>query len=57
VQQDLYQRGRVGPDLVGEVAQAGAPAQPDHLAVAARDLDAADRRRLHVVELLAPLLL
>src|SRR6202167_758728 len=57
VQQHLDQRGRVGPDLVGEVAQAGATAQPDHLAVAARDLDAADRRRLHVVEFLTPLLL
>ncbi len=57
VQQHLDQRRRVGADLVGEVGQAGAPAQPDHLAVAARDLHAADRRRLHVVELLAPLLL
>src|SRR5208282_2447312 len=32
------------------------PGQPHHLAVAARDLDAADRRRLHVVEFLTPLL-
>src|SRR5580658_2167981 len=56
-QQHLDQRRRVGPDLVREIAQAGAPAQPDHLAVAGPDLDAADRRRLHVVELLAPLLL
>ena len=53
----LDQRRRVDPDLVGEVAQRGAPGQPDDLAVAARDRDAANRRRLHVVELLAPLLL
>src|SRR5271169_4042893 len=56
-QKHLDQRRRVGADLVGEVAQAGAPAEPDHLAVAGPDLDAADRRRLHVVELLTPLLL
>src|SRR6266496_3969633 len=57
VQHDLHQRRRVGADLVGEVAQRRAPGQPDHLAVAARDLHAADRRRLHVVEFLTPLLL
>ena len=57
VEHDLNQRGRVGPDLVGEIAQRRAPRQPDDLPVAARNLHAADRRRLHVVELLAPLLL
>ena len=57
VQHDLDQRRGVGADLVGEVAQRRAAGQPDHLAVAARNLDAADRRRLHVVEFLTPLLL
>src|SRR6185437_7886284 len=57
VQHDLHQRRGVGADLVGEVGQARAAAQPDYLPVAARNLHAADRRRLHVVELLAPLLL
>ncbi len=56
VEEHLDERGRVHPDLVGEVAQRRAPGQPDDLAVPARDLDAADRGRLHVVELLAPLL-
>src|SRR5215470_4621505 len=56
VEQHLNQRRRVHPDLVGEVTQRRTPGQPDDLAVAARDLHAADRRRLHVVELLAPLL-
>ena len=47
-----------GVDLVGEVGQRRATGQPhDGRAVAARDLHAADRRRRHVVELLAPLLL
>src|SRR4029077_16619628 len=50
------QRRGVGTDLVGEVGQRGTPGKPDHLAVAARNLHAADRRRLHVVKLLAPLL-
>ena len=53
VEHDLDQRGRVDPDLVGEVAQRRATGQPDGLAVAARDRHAADRRRLHVVEFLA----
>src|SRR5262249_13240528 len=56
VEEHLDERGGVHPDLVGEGAQVGAPGQPDDLAVPARDLDAADRGRLHVVELLAPLL-
>src|SRR5215831_19373357 len=56
VEQHLDQRRRVHPDLVGEVTQRRTPGQPDDLAVAARDLHAADRRCLHVVELLAPLL-
>ena len=57
VEEHLHERGRVHADLVGEVAQRRAAGQPDDLAVAARDLHAADRRRLHVVELLAALLL
>ena len=57
VEHHLDQRGRVGVDLVGEVGQRGAARQPHDLAVAARDLHAADRRRGHVVELLTPLLL
>src|SRR5690242_15049821 len=56
-QHDLHQRRGVDADLVGEVGQARAPAQPDDLAVAGPDLHAADRRRLHVVKLLTPLLL
>src|SRR5262249_51381826 len=57
VEHHLYQRRRVGVDLFGEVGQRGTPGQPDHRAVAARDLHATDRRRLHVVEPLAGLLL
>src|ERR1019366_2119107 len=57
MEQHLDERGRVHADLVGEVAQRRAPRQPDDLAGPARDRHAADRRRLHVVELLAPLLL
>jgi hypothetical protein len=56
-EQNLHQRGRVGVDLVGEVRQRRAAGQPDRLAVAAWDADAADAGRRHVVELLAPLLL
>src|SRR5215469_16353480 len=56
VEEHLDERGRVHPDLVGEVTQRRAPGQPDDLAVPARDLHPADRGRLHVVELLAPLL-
>src|SRR3954453_15892260 len=54
---DLDERRRVGADAVGEVGEAGTTRQADHLAVAVRDLYAADRRGLHVVELLTPLLL
>src|SRR3954471_6953830 len=54
---DLHERRRVGADAVGEVGEAGTTRQADGLAVAVRDLHAADRRRLHVVELLTPLLL
>ena len=54
---DLDERGGVGADAVREVGQAGATRQPDDLALTARDLHAADRRGLHVVELLTPLLL
>src|SRR5215467_673111 len=56
VEEHLDQRRRVDADLVGEVAQRRPAGQSDRLAVAARDLHAADRRGLHVVELLAPLL-
>src|SRR5262249_48140559 len=56
VEEHLDQRRRVDADLVGEVAQRRPAGQPDRLAVAARDLHAADRRGLHVVELLTPLL-
>ena len=38
VEEHLDERGRVHPDLVGEVAQRRAPGQPDDLAVPARDL-------------------
>src|SRR5262249_32507757 len=55
VEQHLDQRGGGHADLVGEVAQRRAPRQPDDLPAAARDLPAADRRRLPVVELPAPL--
>ena len=49
----MHQGGRVGVDLVGEVGQRRAAAQPDdRRAVAAGNLHATDRRRLHVVELL-----
>src|SRR5208282_2071698 len=55
VEQHLDQGGRVRVDLVREVGQRRAPAEADHLAVAARNRHAADRRGLHVVELLPPL--
>ena len=51
------ERGRVGVDALGEVRQRRAAGQPQHLAVAARNLHAAQRRRRHVVEFLTPLLL
>src|SRR3954453_21565578 len=54
---DLHERRRVAADAVGEVGEAGTTRQADDLAVAVRDLHAADRRGLHVVELLTPLLL
>src|SRR5690606_24164062 len=57
VQHDLHQRGGVGPDPVGEVGQRRTARQADRRAVAAGDLHTADRRRRHVVELLAPLTL
>ena len=56
-EQDPHQRRGVRADLLGEVGE-GRPARHAHDGTAAaRRLDAADRRRLHVVELLAPLLL
>ena len=51
VEQRLHQRGRVGVDLLGEVAQRRAAGQPDGLAVAVRQPHAADDRRLHVLVL------
>ena len=56
MEEHLHERGRVHPYLVGEVTQRRPPRQPDDLAIPARDLDAADGRRLHVVEFLAALL-
>ena len=54
VEQHGDQRARVGVDLVGEVGQDRALADPDDgRAVAAGDADAADRRGLHLLELLA----
>ena len=54
----LDQRGRVGADLVGEVGQRRRPGTAGRPAPLPRGTgDAADGRRLHVVELLAPLLL
>ena len=54
VEQHGDQRRRVGVDLVGEVGQRGAAAHPDDgRAVTAGDPDAAERRRLHLLELLA----
>src|SRR5262249_21633231 len=55
VEQHLHQAGRVGADLVREVGQAGTAAEPDDLALTARTLHAADRRGLHVVDLLPAL--
>ena len=52
VEQHLHQRGRVDADLLGEVGQRGAARQANGLAVALADADAADRRRLHLLELL-----
>src|SRR6266536_2222605 len=52
-----HQRCRVGVDLLREVDERCSARQAQNLAVAARNLHAADRRGLHVVELLAALLL
>jgi hypothetical protein len=49
VEQRLYQRCRVGVDLLGEVGQRRAAGQPDGLAVAVRQPHATDDRRLHVL--------
>src|SRR5215831_12132522 len=57
VEEHLDERGRIRVDLLREVGQGRTARQPQHLAVAARDLHAADTRRRHVVELLAALLL
>src|SRR5207302_10996508 len=54
---DLHQRGGVGADPVGEVGEAGATRKADRVALSPRNLHATDRRSLHVVELLTPLLL
>src|SRR6185437_4417923 len=53
----LHERRRVGADAVGEVGKRRTAGQAQYLAVAAGNLHAADRRRLHVVELLTALLL
>src|SRR4051794_38765012 len=58
VEQHGHQARRVGVDLLGEVGQRGSATQPDdRRPVPAGDLDAAGHGRLHVVELLTPLLL
>ena len=57
VEQHLDQRADVGADLLGQVGQRGAPGQPDRLPVTLPDAYAPDLRRLHLVELLTPLLL
>jgi hypothetical protein len=57
MEHDLHERAGDGPDLVREVGQRRATRKPDDLTVAAGNLHAADRRRLHVVEFLTPLLL
>ena len=57
VEQHLDQRGRVRADLLGQVGQRCAASEPDVLPVTGLDPDAADRRRLHLVELLTALLL
>ncbi len=49
------ERRRVGVDLLREVGERGAARQPDGLSVAAGQHDAADRRGLHGLVLLAPL--
>ena len=51
VEQRLYQRRRVGVDLLGEIAQRGAAGQPDDFAVAVRKAHATDDRGLHVLVL------
>ena len=57
MEHDLHERRGIRANAVGEVGQRRATRQPQNLAVAARYLHAADRRGLHVVELLTPLLL
>jgi hypothetical protein len=56
-EEHLHQRGRVDADLLREVGQRGATGETDRLTVALADADAADRRGLHVVELLPALTL
>ena len=54
VEEHRHECARVGVDLVGEVAQRRAAAHADDgRAVAAGNADATDRRRLHLLELLA----
>src|SRR6478752_3352284 len=57
VEQRLHHRRRVRVDLVRKIGQGRAARQPDNRAVAARQRDTADGRRLHVVEFLTALLL
>ncbi len=52
-EQHLHQRRGVDVDLLGEVGQRGATGETHGLAVALADAHATDRRRLHLLELLA----
>ena len=52
-EQHLHELGRVDADPLGEVGQGRATRQANGLAVALADAHAADRRRLHLLELLA----
>ena len=49
VEQRLHQRGRVGVDLLGEVAQRRTASQANGLAIALGQPDATDDRSLHVL--------
>ena len=52
-EQHLHELGRIDADPLGEVGQGRAARQANGLAVALADAHAADRRRLHLLELLA----
>src|SRR6478735_761719 len=57
MEQHLDQRRRIGADLLGQIGQRCASGEPDFLPVALLDAYATNRWRLHLVELLTPLLL